>query len=257
MSTQLKLITISTSFITWFILNRIYLYKITRLLKGVITDHSLSFTLAYILIGIPSFLILLMIHKPEDLMKSNGLSSGFFKALVPATIITVPMFIGYGTVFNLSDTITLKKIVVGCLCAGFFEELYFRGLLFGQLYRYTKAGFIPSALPGAIIFGLIHIYQGNSPASAAGVFAVTAIGALYFSWLYAEWKYNLWIVIWIHILMNFSWMLFSSGSNALGGLYSNIFRVASIITAIVLTLIYRKREGIKREILFRHLWIKK
>lgn len=91
------------------------------------------------------------------------------------------------------------------------------------------------------------MYQGADLISALIVFAVTFIGALYFSWMYVEWHFNLWVPVFLHLLMNLSWYLFATEGNtsAAGGLASNIFRLISIALAITLTLWYRKKHSQK------------
>ena len=105
-------------------------------------------------------------------------------------------------------------------------------------------------------FGLGHLYPGVNPGEAVGVFLVTAMGAVWFAWLYIEWENNLWVPVCLHVLMNFSWVFFDVGGSALGDSFSNIFRVITIAFTVVVTLVYnRKREGLSicRKNLFVHL----
>jgi len=78
-----------------------------------------------------------------------------------------------------------------------------------------------------------------------------------FAWLYVEWNYNLWVPIFLHMLMNLSWGLFSVSDNAFGGIYSNVFRIATIVLAITLTLFYKKKKRTKLEINKNTIWMKK
>ena len=133
----------------------------------------------------------------------------------------------------------------------------FRGFLFGQLFKKTKLGFVPSVFFGALFFGLIHLYQSTELAELVGIFLITFLGGILFSWAYAEWNYNIWVPIFIHMLMNLSFELFSAGENALGGIYINIFRTMSIILIIAITVIYKKRKKIRLEINKNTIWIKK
>lgn len=134
----------------------------------------------------------------------------------------------------------LTRVVI----AGFFEELVFRGFVFGQLFRYARWGFLPAALLTAVAFGSLHLYQGHDLPSALGAFGVTAAGSVFFSWIYAEWNFNLWCVIWLHTLMNLPWIVFSvSASGAVGGIGANILRFGTIAIAIGLTIAYKKRRG--------------
>jgi hypothetical protein len=58
------------------------------------------------------------------------------------------MFIGFAFAFEFNADMTLNEVMIMVISAAFFEELFFRGVLFGQIYRYTKFGFI-SAEQGA------------------------------------------------------------------------------------------------------------
>ena len=81
--------------------------------------------------------------------------------------------------------------------------------------------------------------------NALAAFGVTFIGALYFSWIYAEWNFNIWIPAGLHILMNGAWFIFTMEGTevAAGGLISNIARIISIVLAIALTVYYHKKRG--------------
>ncbi|HPR61515.1 MAG TPA: hypothetical protein PLF35_11245, partial [Prolixibacteraceae bacterium] len=67
----------------------------------------------------------------------------------------------------------------------------------------------------------------------------------WFAWLYVEWENNLWVPIFLHIFMNFSWIFFEVGSNALGGVFINIFRAVTIALTILITILYHKKNGLK------------
>ncbi|WP_278432777.1 CPBP family intramembrane glutamic endopeptidase [Alistipes finegoldii] len=129
--------------------------------------------------------------------------------------------------------------------AGFFEELIFRGFVFGELFRTARWGFLPAATLTALAFGSLHLYQGDDLISASAAFGVTTAGSIFFSWIYVESENNLWSVIWPHTLMNAPWMLFSgSGSGAVGGLWANSLRLCTLLIAIALVVIYKKRKGL-------------
>ena len=79
-------------------------------------------------------------------------------------------------------------------------------------------------------------YQASNLSSAAGIFAVTFAGGMLFGWLFIRWNYNLWLPIVLHMLMNAYWSIFGMGANALGGTWGNVFRAASVVLAVVVTL---------------------
>ena len=123
------------------------------------------------------------------------------------------------------------------------EEVLYRALLFGQLFRHARWGFVFAGLASAVFFGAGHLYQGSSWGSLAGIFLVTFMGGMWFSWLYVEYGYNLWVPMSYHFFMNLSWAVFEAGGNALGGVGPNIFRIATIALSIWLTIRHKRRTG--------------
>jgi len=149
---------------------------------------------------------------------------------------------------------TFATFYNGILLAPFYEELLFRGYLFGQLHRFGGWGFFTAGLLNALIFGSGHLYQAHDLVSALSVFAVTGFGGLWFSWIYMEWDRNLWISIFLHFFMNFYWGVFGIADNAAGGLYANLFRMLMIIFSIVATIYIIKKRG-KKALNKSNLWI--
>lgn len=193
---------------------------------------------------IPVVCTLMVLHKPKSIIKSVGLDSSIMTGLVCSFVFTLPLFIGFSILGKFNSEITLSVILHKCVLAAMFEEIVFRGFMFGQLFRYSKVGFFWAAFFPAVLFGLGHIYQGYDIISTLAAFGITFIGALYFSWMYVEWNFNLWVPICLHFFMNLSWQLFIMDGTevAAGGLISNILRVLSIALAIALTVVFRKRE---------------
>lgn len=196
------------------------------------------------LVLIPVVCTLLVLHKPKSIINSLGLNGSILKGLAYTFVFTLPLFIGFSILGKFNSEITLSVILRKCVLAAIFEEIIFRGFMFGQLFRYSKVGFFWAALLPAILFGLGHIYQGHDIISTLAAFGITFIGALYFSWIYVEWNFNLWMPICLHFFMNLSWQLFIMDGTevAAGSLIPNILRISSIALAIVLTLVHRKRE---------------
>ncbi|MCR5697588.1 MAG: CPBP family intramembrane metalloprotease [Marinilabiliaceae bacterium] len=157
----------------------------------------------------------------------------------------VPMFVCHLIFghFEFSwDSLLLKAVF-----PGFFEEMFYRGFLFGMLYRYCKWNFFCAALVAAVIFMYGHAYQSNDIISLLLVFAVTAFGSILFSWLYKEWQFNLWVPIALHVGMDFVWSLMpiDGVENSVGNIAANVGRALTIIAAIVITIIYTKRQSSK------------
>ncbi|MFD2247658.1 CPBP family intramembrane glutamic endopeptidase [Pontibacter ruber] len=258
MSKTLKISTITiVAFSIHFLFDGIYFKSIRSWMHEVINQFGVSHIIAYLIVGIPIFAGTLLIGKQKEFFKNLGLDKSFLKALAFAVVCTAPMFLGFSLLFDFNTDIKLNTILVSILAAAFFEELYFRGFLFGQLYKHTSLGFITSVLLGALLFGLIHLYQSTDPIELVGIFLITFLGAILFAWAYVEWNYNLWVPVLLHLLMNLAWELFNVSDNALGGAYSNVFRTITIALIIAVTILYKKRKGLPLEINKHTLFMKK
>lgn len=194
---------------------------------------------------IPMIIALFIMYRPKCIIGSVGLDKSFVAGAGIAFLFTLPLYVGFSIAGNLNMDVTAEQIICKVVLAAFFEELVFRGFMFGQLFRYCKIGFFWAAVFPAVLFGVLHVYQGHDLLSSLTAFGVTLLGAFYFSWIYVEWNFNLWVPIGLHLFMNLSWSLFSveGTDNATGGLISNILRVASIALAIVITVIYKRRAN--------------
>lgn len=233
------------SFGLYFLVDGAYFYDFRNWLYGITGQLGISHIIVYSMVGIPVFLGTALLH-PRKFLDSLGLSKSILTAVSFSLLCTLPMFIGFALLFEINTEFSLDRILITVLAAAFFEELYFRGFLFGQIYRYTSWGFFPSVLVGALLFGLIHLYQGTGPYELIGIFLITFLGGILYAWSYVEWNYNLWVPIFLHLLMNLSWGMFSVADNALGGTYANIFRGITILLIIGLTIGYKlkKRESV-------------
>jgi len=225
----------------YFYLNELFFYDIRNRFHKIFDMLGVSHILAYVIVGIPIVMGLFLSHKPSEVLDSIGLNKSIFKGIAFSLMSTLPMFVGFSLAFDFNKDFSMDNLIVSVVCAGFFEELYFRGFLFGQFFRYTILGFISSIFLGAILFGLVHINQANGIEEIIGLFFVTFFGGILFAWLYVEWDYNLWVPILLHMLMNLAWDLFSVSENALGDNLSNILRLATIALAITITILYKRR----------------
>ena len=204
-----------------------------------------SYFLTYVIIGIPVFIVTILVTREFNFLKGLGLRSNAIAGLVAGAIFSLPMFIGGLLQSKLATDINVPNLIAKTIFAGFFEELYFRGFLFGLLFRKTRLGFLPAIIVCSVIFAMGHLYQSQDPGVLWGVFITTFMGSVLFAWLFAEWNYNLWVPIFLHTLMNLSWHLFEVSENALGTASFNIYRGITIALAIVLTIMYKKRNGEK------------
>jgi len=248
-------IIVVTSFLAYYIIFE-YFAKIFSAIDILVNFRLISYILTYIIAGMPLFIGTAIIHKDIKILSYLGLNGNFILGFLLTVMFTLPMFIGGILFFPLNYKMSLPEVIRLTICAGLFEELYFRGFLFGQLFKYTKLGFIPAVFLGAILFAAGHLYQSSDFSVIIGIFLTTFMGAILFAWLYVEWNYNLWVPIMMHFLMNLSWAIFSVSENALGGMTSNVFRGLTIATSIIVTIIYKKRKGLVLEVNKKTLWWK-
>ena len=256
MKSQLRtLFLVLAGFGIYYALQKLYFKPIKEYLDGLTHDGLASYILTYLLIGIPIIIATKLIRPNLSLGENFGLRAPFLTALGWALFFALPMLLG-GLVLNgLSDTLVWRNVVAGTLIAALVEEIYFRGFLFGMLYKYTKAGFLTAIIFGAVIFALGHLYQSNESMEMLGIFGITFMGAGLYAWLYVEWDYNLWVPIFLHTFMNLAWTLSDMGDSALGGLWPNILRAGTITLSIVGTLIYKKKTNKPLKITKHNLFI--
>ena len=218
------------------------------------TSQSAHYLINYMIAGLIPAAALWLLHRPHEIIPSLGLSREFGTGVLFAVLATLPMLVGYACIGTFDREISADHLLTRVVIAGFFEEVIFRGFVFGHLFRFARWGFLPAALLTAAAFGSLHLYQGHDLASALASFAVTAAGSLFFSWIYVEWNYNLWCAVWLHTLMNLLWILFSvSASGAVGGIGANVLRFGTLAIAVGLTIAYKKRRGLPYFINFKSL----
>ncbi|MBD5173435.1 MAG: CPBP family intramembrane metalloprotease [Bacteroidales bacterium] len=186
-----------------------------------------------------------IVIQPKEICSFLGLNSNFFKGFLIAVLSVLPLYIVFPIIGSINPDLTLSLIIRKSLFPGFIEEFMCRAFMFGLFFRYAKVGFLWATLLPAVLFGLAHTYQGDDLISSLAAFGVTFIGALYFSWMYTAWNFNLWVVFGLHFLMNAAWGIFNvTGTEvAAGGLISNIVRIVSIALAIGITIYYHKKKG--------------
>ena len=214
---------------SWLVPDNAVLYK---LVKEVLTSALIA-------------LVIVSIAGWRNLFGAWGVNHGFLLGWGVGLLFCLPMIIVhliFGKVEYSTDTMFRYAIF-----PGLFEELMFRGFFFGMLFRYCKWGFVWAALPTALLFTLGHLAQSHDLTSMLLVFAVTAFGSLLFSWLYVEWNFNLWVPIALHVGMDAVWSLIpiEGIDHSMGNLPSNIGRVLTLVLVVVITVLYKKRQGKK------------
>ncbi|MDF3026111.1 MAG: family intrarane metalloprotease [Fluviicola sp.] len=257
MSRSLSVISITLlSFGIYFFLANTYFSELRSWMNERVQNVGLSHIIVYFIVSVPIVLGASVINEFKRCKTTLGLNRSILKGMLFPLICSLPMFIGFSVCFSYNRDLTLDEVLISGVAAAFFEEFIFRGFLFGQLFRYTKLGFIPSILLGAFLFAAMHLYQSNDLLTLIGIFSTTFMGAVLFSWLYVEWNYNLWIAIFLHFFMNLAWMVFAVSDNAFGGVYANVFRILTIALAIILTLLYKRKKQIPLNITRENIWMK-
>lgn len=238
-----KTIILTIVFFAVFLILKQYFSTIKESLDLFTRNGLLSYIITYFIIGIPIFIGTYFITSKLNVLSSLGLNHNPIRPFFIAFLFSLPMFVGGLLFFDFNQEISIPNLIAGSIVVGFVEELFYRGFLFGQLFKYTKLGFISSILLGAIIFASGHLYQSQDTFELIGIFLVTFMGAILFAWLYIEWNYNLWIPIFLHSLMNLVWHIFEMDETALGGILPNVFRGLTITLAIVFTIIYKIKRN--------------
>lgn len=218
-----------------------------RRVAGGWSGYPRMLALALVAYG-PQLLVALgvarLVAGPGHAVAALGLRGHPLRALLLAAVLTAPMAIGLALHVPPALTAALPvDLLRMAVLPGFGEEVLYRGLLFGLLFRYAGWGFLPAALLAALVFGAAHLYQGGDPGEAAGIFALTAIGSLWFAWLYVEWADDLWVPIAFHMLMNAWWIVFPVADNAMGPAWTVGLRLAVVLLAVLVTIARAARRG--------------
>lgn len=212
--------------------------------------HSL---IKWIFIYSPFVFVALYLFKDEHWLEILGLKSNrkehYFSS---AVLCCFPMILGYA---NLTEELNLSiaDIITGSVYPAFFEEIIFRAILFGLLFRVCKWGFIPAALTSSLIFGFGHLYQSHDIGSALMLFAFMAVAGSWFSWLYCECGYRIWYPMWMHLIMNAAYGVFNMSGGAMGEASSNIFKALTILLSLIYVY-WLIKQGKPQQVTKTRLW---
>ena len=251
-SRALKAVVVIMAFVAFFLFSHIAfietakgdIHSVFGFLANLVTpDGSIwNKIVKYMLCAVIPIFTILIVCRGRNVWECWGVRDGFLKGWCVGLICVLPM-LACNSLAGCSE-FSWEYLLLGAILPGLFEELLFRGFLFGLLFRFCRWGLVWAALPPAVVFTIGHFYQAHDLLSGLQVFTVTALGSLFFSWLYAEWG-TLWVSIAFHILMNAIWQQIpvDGVTSSIGNVATNIGRVATIILAIVLTFLYKKKQG--------------
>lgn len=203
--------------------------------KNLLPQHRFLNNLIWFSLRIGLVFLITPLLIKGNVLHALGLDCRFLRGITLACLFTLPMLLGPSIIYSFNSEISFYDIWLYGIHAAFWEELLIRSFLFGLLFRYLRWGFIPAALLAAVFFGLGHIYQGDNFLTAFMAFLITAMGSLWYSWLYIEWRNNAAINIGLHLFMNLSWVIYDIQGGAAGELWPNVFRAFTITLSIIYT----------------------
>ena len=212
--------------------------------------HTLA---RWLFIYTPFVVCALYLFREESWFTLLGLKSNQKSYYLSAALLCcIPMTLGYAylsTELNLS----IASVITGSVYPAFFEEVIFRAILFGLLFRLCKWGFIPAALLTSLIFGFGHLYQSHDVLSALMLFGFMAVAGSWFAWLYCECGYSIWYPMWMHLFMNAAYGIFNMSGGAMGEANANVFKAVTIVLSLIFVYWLRK-NGKPKEVTKARLW---
>lgn len=183
----------------------------------------------------------------KKLFEISGLVKDIKKPIIFILLIFIPVFIVLYFLVGIKETNYGSSFLWNSIGGPFTEEVVYRGLAIGVLVKICNWNkFIACILP-SIFFGIVHIWQGEDFTSALGIVLITALGGIYFGWLFLKWDFNIWPAVFMHIAMNSVWSIFELGENALGGQVGNINRLIMVALGVALTYYFTSSKTIGSE----------
>lgn len=163
-----------------------------------------------------------------------GLGVGWglgLKAFTLGFACTLPM-LALGLVSEYSGT-NRYDILYGAISPGVMEEIFYRALMFGLLVQIARTPMWTTAIVTGIVFGLAHVDitpdEGETILGQLNMWiAIIALGGFMYAWIFFESRWNLWVVIALHIGMNLWWGMFDLTSSPLGGFGATLSRIVCV-----------------------------
>lgn len=236
-----KTILIRRSFIvlTSFFLYRNSKYFYATVVFGIEEWGNLSpeFRSSLLLLQALVFAILAkLLISAEVKLSDFGLSlNGLPKAILFSVLFIVPILIGLGIYSDWKIQLNEKIVYKDVIIAGFGEEFIYRAFLFGFLFYFCGWGFLSASFLSALFFGWGHLYQANDVGSAISIFLFTAAANVGFCWFYYAWK-SLWMVVFLHGLMDLIWSMFQIETDVVGNIWINLARFSTLIITILISI---------------------
>jgi len=180
--------------------------------------------------------VVCILHGRQKVWSELGLAGTVWRAVGYAFAFSFPMLLWYTWAGKMVEISAVPLLALAQLRAAFREEIFYRAFLFGQLFRHGQWGFIPAVGVSALIFAFSHLYQATTPLEGMGIFVVTLVGAVWFSWLFVAWHFEVWLPVGLHLFMNLWWELFRVSETAFSGsLGAEVARVLTVGASVVWT----------------------
>lgn len=243
-------------FIIYYFFDLLYFKSIQHVTKELFHSKAIAHVLTYSITLIPIIITLKLLFPKKKIFDLFSLDQSIVKGFSLAFMGTLPMLIGYIIHFRLAKTVSFESLFINTLSSAFFEEVIFRGFLIGTLYRFTRMGFLSSILFGSLLFAQVHLYQSQNTVELLEIFAITFLGSVFFTWVYFELDFNIWIAIFLHFFMNLYWEIFSVSDNVSGNLYGNFYKFSSIILMVGIVAYCKKKKKKPLQITWKTLFIK-
>ncbi|HEX9986137.1 MAG TPA: CPBP family intramembrane glutamic endopeptidase [Thermoanaerobaculia bacterium] len=183
-----------------------------------------------------------ILYREADLFR---LRRGLLRAVAFGFVAASPMLVGFAVTRSIHVPDVAATVFLSAIFP-FAEELIARGFAFGLLYWREKWPLWAAVTAVAAVTGASHIEKGQTVLQILGLFAVTGLGGLVFSWLLARWG-SLWFPFAFHALMNLWWNIFSVAETALGGWYPFALQLGSVLLAVAVTVRLKpKTKGVSQ-----------
>lgn len=175
----------------------------------------------------------------QGFLSDIGLHRGLVKGVAVGVFMCLPL-LAFGVAQGLmQEGITFFKpemIRLG-FTGPFAEEWLFRGVLVLAMVRLVGTRFWTAAILGAVLFGVVHMqWTAEGILKTWPAFLVTGAGGVWYAWLARQWGRNLYVPITAHMLMNLAAPWYGGTDFAMGNLYFEFGRAATITLGTVMTI---------------------
>ncbi len=243
-------------FTTYYFFDLFCFKNIQIFSKNIFHSKAIAHVIAYSVTLVPLIVTLKILLPKRNIPDLLSLNQSVTKGFILSFIGTLPIFAGYIIHFKAVTKIDFESLFINTISSAFFEEVIFRAFLIGIVYRFTRLGFLSSALLGSLLFAQVHLYQSQNITELIEIFTITFLGSLFFAWVYFESGYNLWTAIFLHFFMNLYWEIYSVSENVSGNLYGNLYKLFSIIAMIAVVIYFKRKNKIPFEITWKNLFVK-